>query len=200
MIAKNDGVFIMRLREKLIEIFYKAATGSRRVRTLLTPVGLIFFFIFITLFVVVSLELDYFLDFPGLLPTPLNVIVSAPILAVGFLLVSWSVLHFLKVKGTPVPFNPPHKLVTTGPYVYIRNPMLTGLFILLFGFGFLFRSVSLVFIFTPLFILLNILELKMIEEPELERRFGKEYLEYKKRVPMFIPKVKIKIRKMKMQD
>ncbi len=34
----------------------------------------------------------------------------------------------------------------------------------------------------------------MIEEPELEKRFGKEYLEYKKRVPMFIPKIKIKIK------
>jgi len=32
-----------------------------------------------------------------------------------------------------------------------------------------------------------VLELKMVEEPELEKRFGKEYLEYKKRVPMFIP-------------
>jgi protein-S-isoprenylcysteine O-methyltransferase Ste14 len=29
-----------------------------------------------------------------------------------------------------------------------------------------------------------------VEEPELELRFGKEYLEYKKRVPMFIPGLK----------
>lgn len=101
----------------------------------------------------------------------------------------WSVLHFVKVKGTPVPFNPPPKLVTTGPYTYVRNPMLTGLFILLFGLGVLFRSISLVSIFTPLFILLNLLELKAIEEPELEKRLGKEYLEYKKRVPMFIPRL-----------
>jgi len=182
--------------KKIIEVFYKTTTGSRRVRTLLTPFGLIFFFIFIASFVFVSLELDHFLGFPNLLTMPLNMMMSTPFLAIGFLLVSWSVLHFLKVKGTPVPFNPPPKLVTTGPYAYVRNPMLTGLFILLFGLGFLFSSVSLVFIFTPLFILLNILELKTVEEPELEKRFGEEYLEYKKRVPMFIPKFKIKIRKM----
>jgi len=101
----------------------------------------------------------------------------------------WSILHFIKVKGTPVPFNPPPKLVTTGPYAYIRNPMLSGVFILLFGFGILFNSISLFFIFAPIFILLNFLELKVIEEPELEKRLGKNYLKYKKRVPMFIPKL-----------
>jgi len=111
------------------------------------------------------------------------------ILAIGLFLVLWSISDFIKVKGTPVPFNPPPKLVTTEPYSYIRNPMLSGVFILLFGFGILFNSISLVFIFTPLFILFNFLELKTIEEPELEKRLGKNYLKYKKRVPMFIPKL-----------
>jgi len=104
----------------------------------------------------------------------------------------WSILYFIKAKGTPVPFNSPPKLVTTGPYSYIRNPMLSGVFILMFGFGIFFRSISLVFIFTPLFILFNFLELKTIEEPELKNRLGKDYSKYKKRVPMFFPKLKKK--------
>lgn len=185
----------MSLREKYIEIFYKAATSSRKVRTLLTPVGLAFFFTIIALFIVVSLQVDKFLGFPKLFPTSLNIVVSMPILTIGLFLMLWSILYFVKVKGTPVPFNPPPKLVTTGPYAYVRNPMLTGVFILLFGLGILFNSISLVFIFTPLFILLNVLELKAIEEPELEKRLGKEYLEYKKRTPMFIPRQKVKIEK-----
>jgi protein-S-isoprenylcysteine O-methyltransferase Ste14 len=102
----------------------------------------------------------------------------------------WSILHFIKIKGTPVPFNPPPKLVNTGPYFYVRNPMLSGVFILMFGFGILFNSISLAFIFTPLFILFNYVELKAIEEPELEKRLGKDYLEYKKNVPMFFPRFK----------
>lgn len=101
----------------------------------------------------------------------------------------WSILHFIRVKGTPVPFNPPPKLVTTGPYSYIRNPMLSGVFILMFGLGILYRSISMFFIFTPLFILFNFLELKAIEEPELENRLGKDYSKYKKRVPMFFPRL-----------
>jgi protein-S-isoprenylcysteine O-methyltransferase Ste14 len=31
--------------------------------------------------------------------------------------------------------------------------------------------------------------LKLIEEPELERRFGASYIEYKRQVPMFVPKI-----------
>ena len=179
----------MTLRDRWVNLFYRAATSSRKVRNLLTPAGGAFFFTLVTLFIVVSLWIDELLEFPKLLSTPLNIIVSVPILAIGLFLMLWSVLHFVKVKGTPVPFNPPPKLVTTGPYTYVRNPMLTGLFILLFGLGVLFRSISLVSIFTPLFILLNLLELKAIEEPELEKRLGKEYLKYKKRVPMFIPRL-----------
>jgi protein-S-isoprenylcysteine O-methyltransferase Ste14 len=49
---------------------------------------------------------------------------------------------------------------------------------------------SLFFFFTPLFILANIWELKKIEEPELAKRLGKEYIEYKKTVPMFFPLLK----------
>jgi protein-S-isoprenylcysteine O-methyltransferase Ste14 len=176
-------------------MFYRAATGSRKTRNLLTPAGIVFFFGLIALFIFVALQVDKFLDFPKLLPTSLNIIVSVPILAIGLFVMIWSILHFIKVKGTPVPFNPPPKLVTNGSYAHVRNPMLTGVFVLLFGLGVLFRSISLVSIFTPLFILLNVWELKAIEERELERRLGKDYVEYKKRVPMFIPRLKVRTKK-----
>jgi len=182
------------LRDRWINSFYEAATSSRKVRTLLTPLGLVFFFTLIMLFIVASLWMDKFLGLPKLL-TLWSIAVAVPVLAIGLFIDIWSILHFIKAKGTPVPFNPPPKLVATGPYAHVRNPMLTAVFILLFGLGILFNSVSLVFIFTPLFILLNVLELKAIEEPELEKRLGKEYIEYKKRVPMFIPWLKVKTEK-----
>lgn len=103
--------------------------------------------------------------------------------------VIWSVIRFLKVKGTPVPINPPPKLVSTGPYAYTRNPMLTGVFFLLFGIGFFLSSFSLIFVFTPLFILANYWELKVIEEPELLKRLDDEYRIYKEKTPMFFPRL-----------
>ena len=87
----------------------------------------------------------------------------------------------------------PQKLITTGLYAHVRNPMITGLFLLMFGMGILFGSLSLIVIFTPLFILLNVLYVKAVEEKEMEKKFGQEYLEYKKKVPMSIPR----LRKMK---
>lgn len=186
-----DLVFIdimsVDLRTKLIDFLYKVATGSKKVRNLLTPVGAIFFALLITLFVLLALQLDQLLMLPQLFSRPFDIILSLPFLFLGLSLIGWSVLHFLKVKGTPVPFNPPPKLVGTGPYAYVRNPMLSGAFILLFGLGLLIGSISFAFIFTPLFIVLNVWELKAIEEPELEKRLGEEYLEYKHKTPMFIP-------------
>jgi len=66
--------------------------------------------------------------------------------------------------------------------------MVAGWIIMMFGVGVLLNSISLIFIFTPLFLLLNILYLKAIEEKEMEKKFGQEYLKYKESVPMFIPK------------
>ena len=65
--------------------------------------------------------------------------------------------------------------------------MLTGVFLFLFGMGFWVNSFSLVFFFAPLYVLINVWELKKIEEPELIRRLGAEYVEYRAQTPMFIP-------------
>jgi len=86
-------------------------------------------------------------------------------------------------------------LVTSGPYTYIRHPQGTSWFIIFIGLGVLFQSISLLFIFTPIFILLSVLNVKKIEEPELEKRFGKDYIEYKKNVSMFIPWLKVRNKK-----
>ena len=68
--------------------------------------------------------------------------------------------------------------------------MLTGVFLFLFGLGLTVNSVSLVLFFVPLFILANVWELNAIEEPELVKRLGDEYAEYKRRTPMFIPRIR----------
>jgi protein-S-isoprenylcysteine O-methyltransferase Ste14 len=65
--------------------------------------------------------------------------------------------------------------------------MLTGVFLFLFGLGFGFNSVSLILVFTPLYVFLNVWELKHIEEPEIVNRLGDEYIEYRMKTPMFIP-------------
>jgi protein-S-isoprenylcysteine O-methyltransferase Ste14 len=179
----------MTIRENWINLLHRAATGTKKSRTLLTPVGIVIFGVFTALFVIAALWVDEILNLPGLLPEGARLPVAMPLMVVGIAVTAWSGFHFLKVKGTPVPFNPPPEVVQTGPYRCARNPMLTGVFLFLFGLGFYFDSLSLVFFFTPLFIAVNVWELKEIEEPELVRRFGDTYIDYRRRTPMFIPRV-----------
>ena len=170
------------------DLFYSVATGSKRLRLLLTPVGLVVFFSMLLLVVFGSLYMDGVLDFPKLLTGPPGTIIGVILTAVGLVVWAWCVVWFSKAKGTPVPFNPPCELVTVGPYAWSRNPMLTGIFAFLFGIGFFLHSVSMVFVWVPMFVVFNVLELKLVEEPELELRFGESYIEYRRRVPMFVPK------------
>ncbi len=181
----------MALKSRWIDTLYKVATGSRKVRNFFTPIGACFYGFLIFAFVAVALQIDRLLGITDIFPGPFSILLALPIFAVALFLIGWSVLNFLRAKGTPVPFNPPPQLVTTGPYAYSRNPMLTGVFALLFGLGVLLESLSLLVFFTPLFIGLNVWELKAIEEPELEKRLGKDYIEYRERTPMFFPSLGI---------
>jgi len=177
----------MSFRKRWINLLHRAATGTKKTRKLLTPIGVTIFGGFTALFVFAAILVDRLLNLPRLLPKGARLPVSIPMIALGLAVTVWSAFHFLKARGTPVPFNPPPKVVNTGPYRYARNPMLTGVFLFLFGIGFIVNSVSLVFFFTPLYVLINAWELKKIEEPELIKRLGSEYIEYRRHTPMFIP-------------
>ena len=116
----------MSLRSKWIDRIYRIATGSKKFRNLLTPTGAIFYGLFTALFVIAGLHIDSFFKLPKLFAKPLDVILSVLVFCIAVLLIGWSVLHFIKAHGTPVPFNPPPQLVTSGPYALARNPMLTN--------------------------------------------------------------------------
>lgn len=184
---KKGLVHMKAFRESIVNIIYKGATSTKRIRILLTPlVGFIFFCI-ISLLILVSFFLDRFFGFAEFISKPLEITISMPFLILGSCLWLWCAGKFFKTKGTPVPINPPPKLVTDGPYAYSRNPMMTGLFMIMAGIGILFGSVTLTFLITPLFVFMSILEFKYIEEPELMKRFGKNYTDYKEKTPIIIP-------------
>jgi len=180
----------MSLADRYAQFVWRIATTRNKLKIIATPVGIIFWFSISALFVFASLWLDKLLLVRLPLAAPTNIIVSMPLIVIGATLALWTVYTFAKARGSPVPLNPPQKLVTTGLYSRSRNPMLLGWIIMLFGIGILLSSFSLIFIFTPLFILLNVLYLKIIEEKEMEKKFGEEYLKYKQSVPMFIPSLR----------
>lgn len=170
-----------------IGLIHRVATGSWKTRVVLAPIAGALYFSFIAVFILLSFVTDHYLHLPKAIYQPWSVIIGVCVITLGFFTMLISVIYFIKAKGTPVPFSPPPKLVTTGPYGFARNPMLSGIFIQLFGLGIVSGSLSLIFFFTPLFIIINVWELKKVEEPELLKRLGQEYAEYKRRAPMFFP-------------
>jgi protein-S-isoprenylcysteine O-methyltransferase Ste14 len=169
----------------VVDLLYAVTTGPQRRRRLLTPIGLFFAVALMLLVIFGGLLTDRVLALAPFLPGALGGIIGVGLLAAGLALWGWCLTLF---KGKGVPFNPPSQLVVAGPYAWVRNSMLSGLCVALFGVGFIFHSVSMIFLWTPAFVLVNVMELKLVEEPELERRLGATYKEYRERVPMLIPK------------
>ena len=96
---------------------------------------------------------------------------------------------FLRVgKGTLAPWDPPKKLVVAGAYRYVRNPMISGLLMVVLGETLIFASIELFALFI-LFFIVNHIYFVYSEEPGLVKRFGEDYIIYKKNVPRWIPRL-----------
>ena len=64
-------------------------------------------------------------------------------LATGGTLYAWCAWDFAVVgRATPAPIYAPKKLVTQGPYCFVRNPMYVGVFAVILGWAVLFQSVA----------------------------------------------------------
>lgn len=84
-------------------------------------------------------------------------------------------------EGTPLPFDPPRILVTSGIYSYIANPMQTVTTLLLLGAALLFRNVW----FLPAALLSFLYSAGLAwwdEHEDLKQRFGEGYILYRKNV------------------
>lgn len=81
------------------------------------------------------------------------------------------------------------KLVTTGIYAYVRNPIYSGIWFFLTGILIIYHSYIMVGLPILFYILLRILVKK--EEKVLTERFGQEYLKYKKNTNAVFPTVRL---------
>jgi protein-S-isoprenylcysteine O-methyltransferase Ste14 len=91
--------------------------------------------------------------------------------------------------GTPVPFDPPSRLVTTGVYAYIRNPMQTSAVLLLLLAGLALRNP---WIAAAAFVahIYSIGFAGWDEEEDLRRRFGDTWSVYRGQVPRWRPRLR----------
>lgn len=129
------------------------------------------------------------------LGSPWNVVLvtlGGVLIAVGLGLLIWTVVLFDRVgEGTlglgEVMGEPVH-LVVRGPYRHVRNPMITGVLCILLGEAAVAASAWLLAWFAT-FLVFQASAIRFWEEPHLAERYGSEYLDYRRNVPRWIPRI-----------
>lgn len=116
-------------------------------------------------------------------------VIGILLIITGLFLAGWTMMLFNNIgKGTAAPWNPPKNLVIEGPYCYVRNPMITSILLILLGEYFITGAIQLIW-WLILFFLINNIYFPLFEEKQLEERFKNQYIEYKRNVPRWIPRL-----------
>ena len=115
----------------------------------------------------------------------LHLMISMPFLMLG----AWFGINGVKeVTLRVAETHRTDRIISTGVYSIIRHPQYLGALLAHFGISFLL-SAWFSLLSTPLMIILICL-ISRKEEKELTREFGQEYKDYRKKVPMLMPKPK----------
>lgn len=115
----------------------------------------------------------------GVMGTWLGVVVT--LIGLGLVILGWKQIHkqyWSKEEGKG-------DLVTGGIYAYIRHPQYTGFFLITFGMMLEWATLPLIVLYSILLVLY--VRLAKREEKDMEKEFGQEYAEYRKKTKMFIP-------------
>ena len=145
--------------------------------------------------IIIPVIILYFEDastfiFHSILSRTAALIIGLFLFGLGIPLFVQSIRLFIKIgKGTLAPWNPTKKLVVKSLYRHMRNPMISGVLLNLLALSFTFQSNG-ILIWFGIFFLMNNIYFILREEPDLEKRFGEEYLDYKKHVPRWIPRLR----------
>jgi|SRR5687768_7694796 protein-S-isoprenylcysteine O-methyltransferase Ste14 len=115
---------------------------------------------------------------------------GAVLLGAGLALFIASVRRFAgEGGGTLAPWDPPRHLVVRGPYRYVRNPMISGVLLVLAGEGLILLSRSHL-LWALVFFAINAVYIPLLEEPRLATRFGESYATYRRHVPRLVPRLR----------
>lgn len=177
------------MKEKFLKQAAREYSPGRRIIGLMIE-GVFFLVILPVALVYFSTRLDQRFGLPHLSFGIINIILGCIFIATGFLLGWWAnYVQFTVGRGTPVPLMATQQLIVQKPYSYCRNPMALGAIVAYTGVAILIGSVSAVFLVFIGAVLL-LVYIKLLEEKEMELRFGEAYREYRKHTPFIIPRLR----------
>jgi protein-S-isoprenylcysteine O-methyltransferase Ste14 len=100
----------------------------------------------------------------------------------GFGLANWGSSLFARAGTEILPSSPSNRaLVVSGPFRFSRNPMYVGIVLLALGIGFGFGTPPFFAVPLIMFLLLHFAFVPF-EEAKMQRQFGDQYAEYRRRV------------------
>ncbi len=145
---------------------------------------------------------QFFFKFRGFTPIPfiLIVIIFAQPTSTSFLrgLIFMIIGEFIRIWGVSYAGGATRtrnvgapRLVTSGPFAYVRNPLYIGNMLMYIGAG----IIANVWMPWLIFAILTFFGIQYgfivnLEEEKLSHLFGEEYSNYKKHVPRFVPRLK----------
>jgi protein-S-isoprenylcysteine O-methyltransferase Ste14 len=116
--------------------------------------------------------------------------VGGALLAIGLTWLTAAIVRFVRDgRGTPAAYAPTERLVVTGPYRYVRNPMYLAVAAMIVGQGLLFGSGALL-IYGAIALAAFEASVVFYEEPYLARTYGEQYAAYCKSVRRWLPRVR----------
>src|SRR5439155_17100940 len=119
-------------------------------------------------------------------PAALRILGFVVLVAGGALVIETTARFALQGRGTPAPWAPPELFVERGSYRFVRSPMYLGVILLVVGQALLLGQ-EILFAWAVFAWLLFTSFLVFYEEPQLVRRFGESYEEYRRRVRRWVP-------------
>jgi protein-S-isoprenylcysteine O-methyltransferase Ste14 len=123
----------------------------------------------------------------GRLP-PVAAWYAAPVIIAGLCLYTWCAFAFGHTgRGTPGLWDAPRKVVATGPYAYVRNPIYLAALLIVAGEAWLFESPSLLLYAAGLAAAFHVF-ITGYEERRLRARFGEPYVAYCRTVSRWLPR------------
>lgn len=141
---------------------------------------------FALLFILIPIGLTLLIHLPWYLTFiyPFGIIAGSILIILGIWII-YRGIKDLRLRYSYSGYEREDKLVITGIYAYTRNPMYFGAIIMILGW-FLVLPFTFILISTILFTIMFYITSKS-EEKQLSQKFGREYIKYKQKVPLFVP-------------
>ena len=119
-------------------------------------------------------------------PLALEILGILVLLVGGGLVLETTTRFALQGRGTPAPWAPPERFVERGSYRFVRSPMYLGVILLVVGQALLLGR-EILYVWAAGAWLMFTAFLVFYEEPQLSRRFGEDYEDYRRRVRRWLP-------------